>query len=164
MVSLVVTVKMPILAAGSNSLPARSRGFTLLETLVVLAILAMALAVVVPAVSRGLGTSLNDVARDMHTGLRKARNQAISLQHSTLFILDLNAHAFRAGAESVRSIPQGFELHARTASREMHNGQAGIRFYPDGSSSGGRLGISEGDAHVWLEVDWLTGRVSRVEE
>lgn len=154
---------MPTLAAGSNFRWC-SRGFTLLETLVVLVILAMALAVVVPAVSRGLGTSLNDVARDMHTGLRKARSQAVNLQHSTLFVLDLDAYAFRAGADPVLNIPQGFELHARTASREMRDGQAGIRFYPDGSSSGGRLGISEGDAYVWLEVDWLTGRVSRVEE
>ena len=154
---------MPILAAG-NRLSVNSRGFTLLETLVVLVILAMALAVVVPAVSRGLGTSLNDVIRDMHTGLRKTRSEAVNLQHSTLFVLDLDAHAFRASTGSVHNIPHGFELHARTASREMRDGQAGIRFYPDGSSSGGRVGISEGGAHVWLEVDWLTGRVSRVEE
>lgn len=154
---------MPTLVAG-NRLPGAVRGFTLLETLVVLVILALALAVVVPAVGRGLGTSLNEVARDMHTGLRKARSQAVNLQHSTLFVLDLEAHAFRVGADPARSIPPGFELHARTASREMRNGQASIRFYPDGSSSGGRLGLSEGDAYVWLDVDWLTGRVSQVEQ
>lgn len=155
---------MPTLVAGNNTLPVHSRGFTLLETLVVLVILALALAVVVPAVSSGLGTSLNDVARDMHTGLRKTRSEAVNLQHSTLFVLDLDAHAFRAGDDSVRDIPRAFELHARTASREMRDGMAGIRFYPDGSSSGGRVGISEEDAYVWLEVDWLTGRVTRVEE
>lgn len=161
--SLVVKVKMPILAAGNNRrLP--SRGFTLLETLVVLAILAMALAVVVPAVTRGLGTSLNDVARDMHTTLRKVRSDAVNLQHSTLFVLDMDDYTFRASGGSSRAIPRAFELHARTATREMHGARAGIRFYPDGSSSGGRVGISEGDAHVWLDVDWLTGRVSRLEE
>ena len=141
-----------------------SRGFTLLETLVVLVILAMALAVVVPAVSRGLGASLNDVARDMHTALRKARSEAVSLQHSTLFVLDLDGYTFRAGDSRVRDIPRDFELHVRTASREVHSNQAGIRFYPDGSSSGGRVGISAGDAYIWLEVNWLTGRVSRVEK
>lgn len=154
---------MPTLAAGSNFRWC-SRGFTLLETLVVLVILAMALAVVVPAVSRGLGTSLNDVARDMHTGLRKARSQAVNLQHSTLFVLDMEDYVFRVDGGSPRAIPRAFELHARTATREMRDHRAGIRFYPDGSSTGGRLGISEGDAYVWLEVDWLTGRVSRVEE
>lgn len=154
---------MPILAAGSN-LVLRNRGFTLLETLVVLVILALMLAVVVPAVSRGLGTSLNDVARDMHTELRKARSQAVHLQRSRLFVLDLEDYSFRGGDGRLRDIPQNFELHARTASREMHGERAGIRFYPDGSSSGGRVGISEGGAYVWLEVDWLTGRVRRVEE
>lgn len=163
MASPVVMVKMPILAAGNN-LPLRNRGFTLLETLVVLVILALALAVVVPAVSRGLGTSLNDVARDMHTGLRKARSEAVGQQRSTLFVLDLDGYVFRAGADTARDIPRSFELHARTATREMRDGRAGVRFYADDSSSGGRLGVSEGDAYVWLEVDWLTGRVSRVEE
>lgn len=154
---------MPILAAGNNPL-IRSRGFTLLETLVVLVILALTLAVVVPAVSKGLGTSLNDVARDMHSGLRQARNEAVSQQQSTLFVLDLDGHAFRAGADSVQNIPQNLELHSRTAAREMRDGRAGVRFYPDGSSSGGRIGVSEGDAYVWLDVDWLTGRVTRVDE
>lgn len=161
--SRAVKVKMPILAAGSNRHLA-SRGFTLLETLVVLAILAMAMAVVVPAVTRGLGTSLNDVARDMHTGLRKARSDAINLQRSTLFVLDLDEYTFRAGGDAFRAVPRNFELHARTAAREMLEGRAGIRFYPDGSSSGGRVGVSEGEAFVWLEVDWLTGRTRRVEE
>ena len=154
---------MPTLAAGSNW-PARSRGFTLLETLVVLVILAMALAVVVPAVSRGLGTSLHEVARDMHSGLRQARNQAVGLQHSVVFVLDLHEHAFSVGAGDARSIPQHFELHARTADSEMRDGRAGIRFYPDGSATGGRVGISQGEDYVWLEVDWLTGRIDRVEE
>ena len=154
---------MPILAAGNNPL-ARSRGFTLLETLVVLVILALVLAVVVPMVSKGLGTSLNDVARDMHSGLRQARNAAVSQQQSTLFVLDLDGHAFRAGDDSQRSVPQNLELHARTATREMRDGRAAVRFYPDGSSSGGRIGVSEGEAFVWLDVDWLTGRVTRVDE
>lgn len=156
-------VKMPILAAGNNPL-VRSRGFTLLETLVVLVILALTLAVVVPVVSKGLGTSLNDVARDLHSGLRQTRNAAVSQQESTLFVLDLDGHAFRAGTDDPRSIPQNLELHSRTATREMRDGRVGVRFYPDGSSSGGRIGVSEGEAFVWLEVDWLTGRVTRVDE
>lgn len=154
---------MPTLVAGNNLL-VRSRGFTLLETLVVLVILALVAAVVVPAVSRGLGTSLNDMARDMHSGLRKVRSEAVNLQHSALFVLDLDGYTFKASDARKRDIPRNFELHARTASREMRNNRAGIRFYPDGSSSGGRIGISEGDTYVWLEIDWLTGRVSRVEE
>lgn len=154
---------MPILAAGSN-LARRSRGFTLIEILVVLVILALTLALVVPAVSSGLGSSLDSVGRDMHTELRKARSQAVNQQRSTVFGLDLHAYRFGVGADLTGQVPRKFELHARVAQREMNNNRAGIRFYPDGSSSGGRLGVSEGDAYLWLEVDWLTGRVSRVEE
>lgn len=152
---------MPILAAGNNPL-ACSRGFTLLETLVVLVILSLALALVVPAVSRGLGNSLDEVARELHTALRQTRSEAVNRQHSTLFVLDAQNHSYRAGEAPVRDVPREFDLHAQTAQREMREGRAGIRFYPDGSASGGRIGISAGDEFVWLEVDWLSGRINRV--
>lgn len=154
---------MPILAAGSK-LTLRSRGFTLIEILVVLVILALTLALVVPAVSSGLGASLESASRDLHTGLRKARSQAINQQRSTVFVLDLHAYKFGIGADLAGQLSRDFELHARAAQREMGHKRAGIRFYPDGSSSGGRLGLSQGEDYIWLEVDWLTGRVSRVEE
>lgn len=154
---------MPILAAGNNS-SVSNRGFTLLETLVVLVILGLTLAMVVPAVSRGLGASLNDVARDVHIALRQARADAVGGQRSVAFVLDLGSHEYRTARGAVKKIPRDFELHVRTAEREMQGKKAGIRFYPDGSSSGGRVGISEAADYVWLEVDWLTGRVQRVEE
>lgn len=154
---------MPILAAG-NKPRLHGRGFTLLETLVVLVILGLALTLVVPAVSRGLGNSLDDVVRQLHTGLRQARSEAVNQQRSVLFVLDVNKHSFRAGGRAARSIPEEFSLHARTAQRERHEGSVGIRFYPDGSATGGRIGVGESGQRVWLEVDWLTGRISRVEE
>ncbi|NLD15335.1 MAG: prepilin-type N-terminal cleavage/methylation domain-containing protein [Gammaproteobacteria bacterium] len=154
---------MPTLAAGSNS-GRPGRGFTLLETLVVLAILSLALTLVVPAVSRGLGTSLDDIARQLHTALRETRSQAVSSQRSLLFVLDVPGHAYQIGSQPQRSIPQEFALHVRTARQELHGGRAGIRFYPDGSATGGRVGVSQDDETIWLEIDWLTGRISRVEQ
>ncbi len=35
-----------------------------------------------------------------------------------------------------------------------------IRFYPDGSSTGGRNTGSSGEGKYLVDVDWLTGRVS----
>ena len=35
-----------------------------------------------------------------------------------------------------------------------------IRFYPDGSSTGGRITVSSGERKFLVDVDWLTGRVS----
>ena len=35
-----------------------------------------------------------------------------------------------------------------------------IRFYPDGSSTGGRITVASGERKYLVDVDWLTGRVS----
>jgi len=36
----------------------------------------------------------------------------------------------------------------------------GIRFFPDGSSTGGRISVARGQRTLVVEVDWLLGRVS----
>ena len=89
MASLAVKVKMQKLAAGSRpaaSVPRVSKGFTLIEMLVVLTILALMMAVVVPAVTRGMAISASDIARDVQIGLRKARSGAVSQQKSQAFL------------------------------------------------------------------------------
>jgi general secretion pathway protein H len=35
-----------------------------------------------------------------------------------------------------------------------------IRFFPDGSATGGRIGLTLGAQQVEVVVDWLTGLVS----
>lgn len=154
---------MPTLATGSRLNRRAISGFTLLEILVVLTMAALLMAVVVPAISKGLGQSLNDVARELHIGLRKARADAVTQQQSVRFAVDLEEKSYASGTR-VRTLPSDFELIARVAENEVQGQQAGIRFYPDGSSSGGRIGVSEAQTTLWLEVDWLTGRVQLVTE
>ena len=39
-------------------------------------------------------------------------------------------------------------------------GLGDIRFNPDGSSTGGRIALADGQRRMAVGVDWLTGRVS----
>jgi general secretion pathway protein H len=39
-----------------------------------------------------------------------------------------------------------------------------IRFFPDGSSTGGEITLAGGNAHRYVQVDWLTGRVAVYED
>src|SRR5690554_4994532 len=83
MASLAAKVKMQKLAVGSKSVASELRvsaGFTLIEMLVVLTILALVMAVVVPAINRGMTVTANDIARDVQIGLRKARSDAVTQQ------------------------------------------------------------------------------------
>ena len=167
MVSPAVKVKMQKLAAGSRSTtpaPRQSAGFTLIEVLVVLTILALTMAVVVPAINRGLSMSLGDVARDVQIGLRKARSDAVTQQKSQAFTLDTQRREFQIPGRATTQLPEGIELTASIAQSEARNGKAAVRFYPDGSSTGGRIGVQQGDTQLLINIDWLTGRVSLVEE
>lgn len=140
-----------------------SRGFTLLEVMVVLTILALALALVVPALTRGLSPSLNDVARDISIGIRQARTAALAAQQAAVFRVDLNRHTYVAHSGETKSIPGEIAVKAQVASSEVAARTAAFRFFPDGSSTGGALLLTQGSETLAVEVDWLTGKVSIVE-
>lgn len=155
------------LAAGSKPATSGLRGdagFTLIEMLVVLTLLALMMAVVVPAINRGMSVTANDVARDIQIGLRKARADAVTQQKSQAFVVDTQNREFKIRGRKVIRLPEDIELTAKVASREAMQGKAAVRFYPDGSSTGGRIGVQQNDEQILINIDWLTGRVSLVQE
>lgn len=158
---------MQTLAAGSKStasLPRNYAGFTLIETLVVLTILALMMAIVVPAINRGMTVTAYDIARDVQIGLRKARSDAVTQQKSQAFVLDTQHREFQIRGRKATRLPDGIELTAKVAQREAIEGKAVVRFYPDGSSTGGRIAVRQDDEQLLINIDWLTGRVSLVQE
>jgi general secretion pathway protein H len=138
------------------------RGFTLLEVLVVLALLAMAYALVPPMFAVGGSTTeLKAGARQLAAGLRRAHSQAISGKTETALSIDVEAREFRLdGDKKVYALPREAQLTVFTAESEVAEDKTGaIRFYPDGSSTGGRVTLALGDRKFLVDVDWLTGRV-----
>lgn len=153
---------MLISSVGSEG---RIKGFTLIEVLVVLLILALSMAVVVPAVSKRLGGSLDETARDVQVALRQARSEAVLQQRSTALLFDVTAKRYRLErSRESQALPDTFRLTASVADIELKNGVAGIRFFPDGSSTGGFIRLAVGDSQRQINVDWLTGRVSVAQE
>jgi len=60
-----------------------------------------------------------------------------------------------------RKLPENLELKLYAAQSEVSSERRGsIRFYPDGSSTGGRITVAAGERKYLVDVDWLTGRVS----
>ncbi len=148
---------------GSNAMYcARRGGFTLIELLVTLAILSLALVLIAgykPPWSRGLG--IDATAAELATGLRLARSEAILANRPVAFDLDLIGHRYRVGKGAPRVLPADLSLKLLTVSGEARNqGEGDIRFNPDGSSTGGRISLTDGRRSIGVGVDWLTGRVS----
>lgn len=143
--------------------PRAARGFTLLEVLLVLVIVAAGYALVVRFTGAGVsGAELKSAARAVAASLRDARGTAIATQESAAMLVDLEKRTLQvAGAGKPRALPERLELKLYTAQSEVQDERRGaIRFYPDGSSTGGRVTVAAGERKLLVDVDWLTGRVS----
>lgn len=143
----------------------RPRGFTLIEMMAVL----MLMALIAGAVAFSLGSNLKGVktraaVRDLTAAMRYTRGQAIVKHEQRALEIDVDARSYQAPGRPVIQMPEGLEMKLLTAAKEQTGGSKGlIRFFPDGSSSGGRVTLKRGD-HEWrVEIAWLTGEV-RMEE
>jgi general secretion pathway protein H len=140
----------------------RQSGFTLIEMIVTLAVLGFALALTVgykPPWSGGLG--LKATAAELASGLRLARSEAIVSNRSVALDLDLIGHRYRVGTRAERPLPATLSIELLTIAGERQApGVGDIRFNPDGSSTGGRIALADGQHRIALGVDWLTGRIS----
>jgi general secretion pathway protein H len=141
----------------------RSIGFTLLELLVVLVIAGALVALVPPAINRVLpGVKLKGASQEMASAIRFLRGWSVAQGKQGLFTLDLEKKQFTiTPREKIYELPQKAELKMTAASDEgQGEQQGGIRFFPDGSSTGGRIILSGAGKEHRIDVDWLTGRVS----
>ena len=139
------------------------RGFTLLEIIVVLVIGAVLYALVLAVPMRGASIAdLKAAARTLASGLRLAQTTAITTRRDAVLTLDVESREFiTTGDRQTRKLPEGVDLKLFTAQTEVTSERRGsIRFYPDGSSTGGRITVSAGERKYLVDVDWLTGRVS----
>ena len=140
---------------------ARVRGFTLIELMVVFAIMALVMAVAPVAYGRMQGaTQYREVVRGMVVGMRFARQQAILTGRDAIFSVDLSQRLY--GAEGVRAhpIPEGIDVRATVAAGEVTDARFDIRFLPSGGASGGSVDVARANgAGVRLRVDWFSGRV-----
>ena len=135
----------------------------MLEILIVLALMAMASAIVIPMLSGGVSnTDLRSAARQLASGLRLARSEAVAQRRETFLVLDVAGRRFKVDRDpEEHALPRGVELKLFTAQKDLVDEKIGsIRFYPDGGSNGGRITVGSGERKYEVDVDWLTGRVA----
>lgn len=138
-----------------------SLGFTLLEMLVVLAIIAVVLAAMVTVRPNAAGIRISAAARGIAATLRLARARAIERNAETLVLVDPAAAAVGV-AGAMRSLPRGISVALTVAAPELAGSRGGLRFYPDGQSSGGEIILRLDGRAARVGVNWLTGE-ARVE-
>jgi general secretion pathway protein H len=139
----------------------RLRGFTLLELIVVLFIVVLGFSVVGINLSSGNdSTELKVAARDIVSALRYARGQALIYHQETTVTLDLAENTYTvSGQDKVYPISKAIDVTVVTAQSELTEGSASIRFFADGSSTGGRINLELGKAAWQIDINWLTGQI-----
>ena len=140
-----------------------ARGFSLLELLIVLMLMAIVASMIVPMMLGGgvSTTALRGAAREVAAGLRLARSEAVASRREAVLTLDLADRSFIVnGNPRKHALPRDVELKLYTAQRDLVSESVGsVRFFPDGGSSGGRVTLASGERRFDVDIDWLTGRV-----
>ncbi len=109
---------------------------------------------------------LYSATRDVASALRHARGQALIRGREAEFELDVDRHRYRvSGRAKAYGLPSQVDLSLYTVATEtVDEGMGRIRFFPDGSATGGRVTLQGGGQKRYVDVSWLTGEVKVREE
>ena len=152
-------------------------GFTLLEIVLVLSIMALGAVLVAPSLGGGLGHwRLQSAAREVGTMAKFARNQAVARGQRFQVVLDRSRGMYwldnepptladpdTAGRQGIRlyTLPPGVHFGDFTLDgARVERDRVAFVFFPRGDSTGGEVRVvAERGAGYGVAVDRMTGRV-----
>jgi len=128
----------------------------------VILLLAIALTAVTFSFSKSLHSAkIQAASRDLVAALRYTRGQAIVKGKQQVLMLNLDDNSYTAPGKSAVKLPKDMSLRLTTAEQEVTGGNSGgIRFFGDGSSTGGHISVLLGQREWRINVAWLTGDIA----
>ena len=164
------------LANTRQPVPKQQRGFTLLEIILVLAIIATASILVVPNLGGFEARTFSTQLRQAQSLLNYARRAAVvtgqssSVSFNVIRIDEIDQRDTDGGRVSLgNTVAQwngvGVTLYFRDSTkREIEVEETTeVTFYPEGGSTGGTLLFFQADQTGFINIDPFTGRVSSID-
>lgn len=145
------------LPAGKNS-----RGFSLLELILVLMVLGLSGLIVLPNIEKGLRD--RDVRRSavaLAAAARELRSQALHRGVPQQLVLNVAESSYRVARNGEVHFPSNVKIASITGGEVLDNGSRQFLFYPNGSTLGGRIDLSSGaDSTPYsIRLHPLTGNI-----
>jgi general secretion pathway protein H len=138
------------------------QGFTLVEMLLVLVVLALTAGLVTSRFgARSADDNLQAIAYETASRARAARTVAMRSGIDQVVLIDLADRVVSGGDKSPLQIPTAVDIVAETSAAERPDPSvAAVRFLPNGSSTGGMVRLATGTQAYEIRISWFTGRVS----
>jgi general secretion pathway protein H len=145
-----------------RSVPRAQRGFTLIEIVIVVTLIAAISVVLMATIGGGMdGLRMRTAAKEIASELRHARAQAMAKGEVQKFVINPAQRTWTSAENRSGELPKKITV-AFIGARELQprRGEGAIVFFEDGASSGGRVQLRQERAAWNIDVAWLTGEVS----
>ena len=145
------------LQAGKNS-----RGFSLLELILVLMVLGLSGLIVLPNIEKGLRD--RDVRRSavvLAAAARELRSQALSKGTPQQLVLNVAENSYRIAHNGEVQFPPNVKVASVVGGEVLDNGSRQFLFFPNGSTFGGRIDLFSGPESTPYSIRFhpLTGNI-----
>ncbi|MBL4617448.1 MAG: prepilin-type N-terminal cleavage/methylation domain-containing protein [Robiginitomaculum sp.] len=138
----------------------KQSGYTLMELVVVMVIIALATAVIAPRlITNSPARSVKNSSVQLTALYKKGRIKALQTGVSQVVLLNTTTKtAWLSDVEKIK-LPANIDINTITAEPESGNNLAGIRFFPDGTSTGGEITIASANTAYVISVIWANSEV-----
>ncbi len=148
-----------------NRFPNKQIGFTLIEVIVVMVMIAVLAGMVASGMTDSLRKSkIRAVSKNLVSAMRYTRGQAVVKHEQKTISFNVEDKTYQAPRKKVVNIPDEIDINVYTADSEVQDETTGsIRFFSDGSSTGGWVKLTHKNKIWKINVNWLTGEISMIE-